>query len=406
MITDKKPYTFDRVVRIGISAGLILALIWLLGHLSDVLIPFAVALLLAYLINPLILLIQRWIPNRVASVFIGLFAVLGAIILLGWLFIPMIVNEISHMGQLLTELVNNTDLAERAAERLPPNLWQALKDYAAREEVQDFFSADNFWKLVETVVSRILPGVWGIIAGTASFVMGIVGLAVIGLYLAFLLLDYQKVGPTWRGLIPPAYSGPVVHFVDEFNAAMNRYFRAQATVAAIVGVLFAIGFSIISLPMGILLGLFIGLLNMVPYLQIVGLIPASMLAFIHAIETGSSLWVVLGMTGAVFVVVQTIQDAILTPRIMGRTTGLSPAVILLSLSIWGKLLGFFGLIIAIPMTCLLLAYYRRFLASETAGIEPDPVRKDESLVGTVADPPARDRETTENDADPASLDEE
>ncbi len=365
MFDDTKSYTFDRVVRIGISAGLILALIWLLGYLSDALIPFAVALLLAYLINPWILLIQKWIPNRVASVFLGLFAVLGTIVLLGWLFIPVIVNEISHMGRLLTELVNNTDLAERAAERLPPNLWQALKDYAAREEVQEFFRADNFWKLVETVVSKILPGVWGIIAGTASFVMGIVGLAVIGLYLAFLLLDYQKVGPTWRGLIPPVYRGTVVQFVDEFNAAMNRYFRAQATVAAIVGVLFAVGFSIISLPMGILLGLFIGLLNMVPYLQVVGLIPAFMLAFFHAIETGSSLWAVLGMTGAVFVVVQTIQDAILTPRIMGRTTGLSPAVILLSLSIWGKLLGFFGLIIAIPMTCLLLAYYRRFLAAET-----------------------------------------
>jgi predicted PurR-regulated permease PerM len=118
---------------------------------------------------------------------------------------------------------------------------------------------------------------------------------------------------------------------------------------------------IIGMPMAILLGLFIGLLNMVPYLQIIGLIPAFLLALVHALETGGNLWTMLALTGLVFVVVQIIQDAILVPRIMGKEMGLSPAMILLSLSIWGKLLGIFGLLIALPMTCLLVAYYRRFL---------------------------------------------
>jgi predicted PurR-regulated permease PerM len=115
--------------------------------------------------------------------------------------------------------------------------------------------------------------------------------------------------------------------------------------------------------LGILLGLFIGLLNMVPYLQIIGLIPAFLLALIHALEMGGDFWMILSLTGLVFAVVQIIQDAILVPKIMGRVTGLSPAMILLSLSIWGKLLGVFGLLIALPMTCLLLAYYRRFLVT-------------------------------------------
>jgi predicted PurR-regulated permease PerM len=372
MAPGNRPYTFDRIVRIGITAGLILGLVWLMGYLSDVLIPFAVALLLAYLINPLVLVVQRKISNRIASVFITLAAVTGLVILFGWLTIPAIVNEIAYMGGLLTEMVNNSDLAERAAERLPPNLWQALKDYAAREEVQEFFSADNFWKLAETVANKVLPGVWGLIAGTASFILGIIGLAVIGLYLTFLLMDFQKIGPTWKSLLPPAYKESVIDFVTEFDVAMNRYFRAQATVAFMVGILFAIGFWLIGLPMGILLGLFIGLLNMVPYLQIVGLIPAFLFSFVYAIETGSSLWAIMGMTGAVFVVVQIIQDAILVPRIMGRVTGLSPAIILLSLSIWGKLLGFFGLLIAIPMTCILLAYYRRYLVMAGESAESPP----------------------------------
>ena len=366
MLFNGKPYTLDRIVHIVITVGLLGGLIWLLGYLSDVLIPFAVALLLAYLINPLVLLVQKKVGNRVAAVFISLFAVLMGVVLLGWLFIPVITKEIAHMGKISTAVVSNSDLAERAATHLPPDLWQAVKDFAARKEVQDFFKTENFWSIAEGVTRKVLPGVWGVITGTASFIMGVVGLAVIGLYLVFLLFNYQKIKESWMDLIPPAYREAVTGFVEEFNLAMKRYFRGQAAVASIVGVLFALGFWIIGLPMGILLGLFIGLLNMVPYLQIIGLIPAFLLALVHALEIGGSLWMILALTGLVFAVVQIIQDAVLVPKIMGRVTGLSPAMILLSLSIWGKLLGVFGLLIALPMTCLLLAYYRRFLVSAEA----------------------------------------
>lgn len=365
MILDKKPYTLDRIVRIGITVGLLLGLIWLLKYLSEVLIPFAIALLLAYLINPLVLLIQRKVPNRVFAVFISLFAVLTSAALLAWLFIPMIVNEIGHMSQIISDLVKNTDLAERAASRMPPDLWQAIKDFVTTKEVRDFFKTDSFWKVSESIAHKVLPGAWGLLTGTAGFILGLLGLAVIGLYLIFLLLDYQRVKQGWRDMLPPAYQETTMAFIRDFQLAMNRYFRAQAEVASIVGILFAIGFWLIDLPMAISLGLFIGLLNMVPYLQIVGLIPAFLLALVHAVETGSSFWVTLGLTGLVFVVVQIIQDTVLVPKIMGRVTGLSPAMILLSLSIWGKLLGFFGLLIALPMTCLLLAYYRRFLTHQS-----------------------------------------
>ena len=374
MILDNKPYTLDRIVRIGIAAGLLWGLIWLLGYLSAVLIPFAVALLLAYLINPLVLLVQRKVPNRVFAVFISLFAVLASVAILAWLLVPMIVADVANMGRILTDFVNDSDLAEQAASRLPPHIWEAIKDFMASNDVRDFFRTDNFWKICESIARKVLPGAWGLLTGTASFIMGLVGLAVIGLYLIFLLLDYEKVKQGWKDMLPPAYQEATMAFVSDFQLAMNRYFRAQAEVASIVGILFAVGFWLIDLPMGILLGLLIGILNMVPYLQIIGLIPAFLLALVHAVETGSSFWVALGLTGSVFVVVQTIQDTVLVPKIMGRVTGFSPAIILLSLSIWGKLLGFFGLLIALPMTCLLLAYYRRFLTHQSE-CTPEPLAK-------------------------------
>ena len=116
--------------------------------------------------------------------------------------------------------------------------------------------------------------------------------------------------------------------------------------------------------MAILLGLMLGLMNMVPYLQLLGIPPAFFLALLHAVDTGGSVWTAMGLTALVFGVVQVMQDAVLTPRIMGGVTGLSPAIILLSLSVWGKILGFLGLIIAIPATCLVLAYYRRIMLSK------------------------------------------
>ncbi len=142
---------------------------------------------------------------------------------------------------------------------------------------------------------------------------------------------------------------------------MNKYFRGQAIVAACVGVLFSIGFLIIGFPMAIGLGLFIGLLNMVPYLQLVGFIPTILLAIVKSADTGQNFWVVLLSALAVFAVVQTIQDTILTPKVMGKVTGLNSAIILLSLSIWGALLGILGMIIALPMTTLLLSYYQKYV---------------------------------------------
>ena len=370
MFDDSKTYTFDRVVRIALTAGLLCGLVWLLGYLSDVLIPFAVALLLAYLINPLVLLVQKKVKNHTAAVFLSLILIAGLTSFLGTLVIPMLVGEIAQMGRVLSEVANNSALAERAAKFLPPDLWQALQDYAARKEVQDFFKSDSFWKIVQTATHKIMPGVWGLITGTTNLFLSLIGLSVIGLYLVFLLMDYQNVSEGWKDLLPAAFRDHITGFATEFEAAMSRYFRAQAAVAAIVGILFALGFWLIGLPMGILLGLFIGLLNMVPYLQLIGLIPAVLFAMVHAIETGTGVFVMLGLTGLVFVVVQIIQDALLTPKIMGKVTGLNPAMILLSLSIWGKLLGLFGLIIALPMTCLFLAYYRNLLASSAKGKIP------------------------------------
>ena len=361
MLPASRPFTFDRVVRLILTVALLYGLIRLLGFLSDVLIPFAIAFLLAYMVNPLVSWIERRIPNRLVAVLGSLVLVLAAAGLILWAIVPQIVNEIGRMGRIVSELANNAGLAQRATAILPEDLWSKIKELLLQPEVRDLFNPQTLWKVTETTVRRVLPGLWGVITGTASVLMGVFGLFVIGLYLVFLLLDYPQVSHDWKELLPEAYREPVAMFLMDFEGGMNRYFRGQALVASIGAVLYVIGFSLIGLPLAIVLGLVVGAMGMVPYLTLVGVVPAALLALFHALETSGNIWLVLGLTLSVFVVVQSVQDWVLTPRIMGKVTGLNPAMIMLSLSIWGKLLGMLGLIIALPMTCLLLAYYRRII---------------------------------------------
>ena len=100
---------------------------------------------------------------------------------------------------------------------------------------------------------------------------------------------------------------------------------------------------------------------MVPYLQIIGFLPTIMLAILKAADTGQNFWIIIASASAVFIVVQIIQDTFIVPKIMGKITGLNPAIILLSLSIWGSLMGMLGMIIALPLTTLMLSYYQRFI---------------------------------------------
>ena len=210
---------------------------------------------------------------------------------------------------------------------------------------------------------------------------------VIFLYFIFILLDYEKIASGWLRLIPERYRPFISQLADDVELSMNRYFRGQSLIALCVGVLLAIGFKIINFPLAVTLGLFIGCLNLIPYLQTIGLIPMALLSLLRSAETGENFWILFGLSLLVLGIVQAIQDLYLTPRIMGKAMGLNPAIILLSLSIWGTLLGFIGLIIALPLTTLCLSYYKRFVLMESLDLSPqnevvDPENKAEKPAQT------------------------
>jgi len=375
-----KPYTFDRVVRIVFSIAIIAGIIYILSVLKNALLPFLVAWLFAYILQPIVKFFQYKIglKSRILSIIAVLIAIIAVIALLSVLVIPSIAQETEKT----IELLRVYNIEGRAIPFIPESWLQFLQDHIKVEEWMELLSRDN----ILNAIRQIAPKFWSILTNTFSVLFSITIVFVILLYFIFILLDYEKIANSWRTLLPDKYRPFVEGLADDVEYSMNRYFRGQSLVALCVGVLLAIGFRIIDFPLGVTLGLFIGVLNLIPYLQTIGIIPMILLSLLRAAETGQNFWLIFGLALLVLGIVQVIQDLFLVPRIMGKAMGLNPAFILLSLSIWGTLLGFIGLIVALPLTTLCLSYYRRFILMEgdeyakIVAEEPDEKPDEESVI--------------------------
>jgi len=427
MDTNEIRYTFDRVVRMVLGAAGIVIVLGLLRYLSDVLLPFAAAVILAYLLNPLVTVFERKTKRRGLAVAITLGGLgivgLGVLILL----IPLTLSQVDRFQEDLAKL--RDDLASSIHGEAPTETiaaaaegaglakstigWTELKDgwmeyrreagtrprserlsdfrrklsgtYLGKslDEAVRYTRSDEFRGLLVGLAKSLAVGGWTVVAFALNLVLGLTGLIIVILYLVFLLLDFPEYARTWPTFLPPQYRDATVDFLTQFNDAMRRYFRGQSLIALLMGSMFSLGFSIIGLPMAVPFGLFIGLLSMVPYLPVVALVPAMLFAGLRAIETDAGFLGSVVLTLLVFAVVQVIQDALITPRVLGRATGLRPIAILLGVFVWGKLLGFMGLLLSIPLTCLGIAYYRRYILHHvpaTAGVarKPNPAKTEES----------------------------
>ena len=301
------------------------------------------------------------LKNRILAIV----AVLLSGALLATLLVVMVIPSISEESQRLLTLLNNSRPAPGNIPFIPQSWIEYLEQHINVVALQEMLSKENILQTIK----QIAPKAWQLLTNTFSVLVSITIFFVIFLYFIFILLDYEKIADGWIRLIPERYRPFIQQLADDVEVSMNRYFRGQSLIAFCVGVLLAIGFKIIDFPLAITLGLFIGVLNLIPYLQTIGLIPMVLLSLLRSAETGENFWILFGLSLLVLGIVQAIEDLYLTPRIMGKAMGLNPAIILLSLSIWGTLLGFIGLIIALPLTTLCLSYYKRFILMEEDEVE-------------------------------------
>ena len=351
-----KEITFDKFIRWTGITLIVLGVLYVTNYLSSVLLPFFIAWFFAYLLYPVVKFIENklHVKVRALSIIIAMLLAIGIIGGVIWLIIPPMIDQLDKLGEVLTRWLHQTTHTN--------NLTAVIKEWLQDNQVQieRFLKSKDFSDAVKTT----MPKVFSVVGQTANILISIVASMITLLYMFFILLDYETLTANWIRIFPKKSRPFWQELMKDVERELNNYIRGQGMVALCMGIMFCIGFTIIGFPMAIGLGILIGIMDLVPYLHTFALIPTAFLAMLKAADTGQNFWIVFGLAFLVFCVVQILTDMVVTPKIMGKAMGLNPAILLLSLSVWGALLGFLGLIVALPLTTLLIAYWQRYVTRE------------------------------------------
>ncbi|MCM1369131.1 MAG: AI-2E family transporter [Candidatus Amulumruptor caecigallinarius] len=348
-MSKKNPITFDQVIRGIIVIVSVLLLVWLANYLRNVLLPFCVACLIAYVLEPLVQFQMKHLKlkKRIWAVMLTLVEVLLIAGGLAWIIIPSTIQEINELEVLIRES------SKHKTTLMPPQIQEyvnkiidpaALRKYLDPKQLGELFSKGK----------TVLSVTFNVVSHTIEWLLTFI-------YVIFIMIDYRKLMGGFRKVIPPRYRQKVNSVLDDIKVNMDHYFRSQAVVALCAAVLYSVGFLIVGLPLAVVMGLLVGILYMIPYVQYVTIIPVLILCYLYSLTGAASFWPMVGQCAIVYVVSQCVCDYLITPKIMGKTLGLNPAIILLSLSVWGSLLGILGMIVALPVTALMIAYYKEYV---------------------------------------------
>lgn len=346
-----KPFNLDRTVRLIIGVAITITAIWLLGVLKNALLPFFLACLISYIIEPLVELNQSLLgfKKRIPSVFITLADGLIIAAILFMIFIPIMIKEVGEMSFLFKTYEDKS----QSFPFLPENISLYLEHKINLRNLLDEIENGKFGSMLNSGADFISNSIATLLHSLEWLITFI--------YVIFILLDYKRLGEVSTLLIPKKYRADVKQIMTDVKYYMNKYFRSQLLISCFAAIFYSIGFSIVGLPMSIIMGILVGILYMIPYFQYITIIPVIIICFISSLDGHIHFWGLLGKCGLVYLVSQCICDYILTPKIMGKSMGLNPAIILLSLSVWGTLLGILGMIIALPLTTLVLVYYKKLV---------------------------------------------
>lgn len=378
MALFSKPFNLDRTVRLTLGIIVLVVSALLIDRLSGVLLPFFAAWLVAYMLNPIVDFVQYKlkVKNRLASVLIVLLLLIGVVAGVVALAANSVQSEIQKMHLMTQQYLQSSTAAET-----PPIVQEYLRKLFNSIDLPALMDFGN----LENLLDYVIPKAFDIVSSSLQYIAGLVVVFFFVLYMFFIMNDFHTLSQEWINLVPKKYRLFAKQMVHDLAQGMDTYFRRQALISLIVGILFSIGFAILGLPMSVAMGMLVGLLNMIPYMHTLGIIPPIIVALVQSSQGGTGFWMMVIWIIVVFCVIQVILDGFLTPKIMGQATGLRPAVILLSLTVWGALLGITGMIIALPVTTMLTSYYRHYIinqgtveemADETGRNQPGkPIRK-------------------------------
>lgn len=346
-------WTTDRIMRLIIGLAIAAAVIWLLSYLRDALLPFFVACLFAYLLQPVVEFNRRWTheKGRTLSSILTLLEVSAVIVGCVYLLLPIIIREFDTLDSIVREVTTG--------KRPMSPEFSGIIDFVNRN-----FNPGSIKETLATMRMESIISKGSSILNESIEVLGqLLDWALTLIYILFILIDYPQIMRGFKLIVPYKYRSGAVSVVRDMQVSMNHYFRGQGMVALCATIFYCVGFTIVGLPLAVPMGLLVGILYMIPYFQYITIIPVALICFIYSLGGTETFLGLFGKSILVYVITQPICDYIITPRIMGKELGLNAAVILLSLSVWGSLLGIIGMIIALPVTSLLMSYYEQYISN-------------------------------------------
>ena len=338
----------------------VLGLVFLLGVLflllkeaSAVAIPFLLALLLAYFLDPAVDLFERHMPRSAAV--LAVFALFALVVggLLAFL-VPTVKREVLLVQQAYPRY------AEGLYRLLPARLLDIL-GITGRQglETQLHRLLQGARTLSFDVVNQLALFLSKAFTSTLGFLLALLGYFIMPIYLFYLLKDFDRLKSGVVSLIPERYRGTVIDRAREVDGVLSAFLRGQLTVCLILGALYSVGLLVIGIDLALVIGILSGLAFIVPYLGLIfGLVTAGMMAIIKFHDLLHPL-LVLGW----FSLVQSLEGIVITPRIVGNRVGLHPLGIILAVLLGGELFGFLGLLLAVPVTAAGSVLVRHLLES-------------------------------------------
>ena len=320
--------TFDKFIRWFLVAALIFAVFYVLNYLSHVLLPFFIAWFIAYLLNPVVKFVQYKlrVKVRAIAVIITMLLVVTGISCVVYAIVPPMIDQAERLGDAANKYVLHT----ANGNRIMVMVREWIQEYLP--QIRHYLNSADF----TATIKNSIPKLFSFLGQTASIVISIIASFITLLYLFFILLDYERLVKNFIRIFPKGQRPFWTDLMQDVEVELNNYIRGQGLVG----------------------------LTLIPYMHALAFIPMIFLSLIKAVDTGQNFWVVFGTATLVFAIIQLICDLIVTPKIMGKAMNLNPAILLLSLSVWGSLLGFIGLIIALPLTTLIIAYWKRYVTKE------------------------------------------
>ncbi len=368
------PSQRNRLILVALA---VLGLLWLVGQAGSGLVPFIFALVLAYLLTPLVDRLARIMPRAVAILLVYL-VVIGILVLAGFLIIPGVIAQIR-------DFTTNSPQYLEQAQGLARDLQNQYQQLNLPPEVQTTLentirnAAGNIGGAVQAALVSTLTTVRSVFSFLAGFI-------VIPFFLFYVLKDKDR-GKAWlNGLIPRAWQPDLGRMGRIANDILNDYIRGQLLLGVVVGIATTAGLFLVGSPYWLVLGIIAGVTEMIPVLgPIIGSIPGLAVAAFQPEGLPLVLKVLL-----VYIVVQQLENNLLVPKIQGDSVKLHPAIILLVLVVGGQVAGLVGLIAAVPVTAIIrdlyIYAYERSVRNVSPTVAEDrvPSRQDEEVKGTTA----------------------